>query len=87
MVLMMYLIFLVFGWENKVEQAKKKPSFESHGRHKLPPLSRTKVPQRSLRCGRGGSGTPRGRSSREGCLGNILRFKDANIGSKTSKFT
>ncbi|XP_032187794.1 RNA-binding motif protein, X chromosome-like isoform X1 [Mustela erminea] len=63
----------------KVEQANK-PSFESGGRRKPPPPPRHRGNPRNVRCGRGGSGGARGRSSRGGHLGNVLKYKDATIG-------
>lgn len=68
----------------KVEQANK-PSFESGGRRKPPPLRNRGYP-RSARCGRGGSGGAKGHSSRGRHLGNVLKYKDAAIGLENSKF-
>lgn len=67
----------------KVEQANK-PTFQSGGRRRPPFPSRNRGHPRVLRCGRGGSGGARGRPSRGGHLGNVLKYKDAIIRQKLS---
>ncbi|XP_073760150.1 RNA-binding motif protein, X chromosome-like isoform X2 [Callorhinus ursinus] len=69
----------------KVEQANKL-SFESGGRQKLPPHPRNRGHPRSVRCGRGGSGGARGRSSRGGHLDDGECTLNFNVSSSRGPF-
>ncbi|XP_035581753.1 RNA-binding motif protein, X chromosome-like isoform X2 [Zalophus californianus] len=70
----------------KVDQANKL-SFESGGRWKPPPHPRNGGHPRSVRCGRGGSGGARGRSSCGGHLGNVLKYKDGTLENNVGECT
>ncbi|CAK7313913.1 RNA-binding motif protein, Y chromosome, family 1 member B [Vulpes lagopus] len=69
----------------KVEQANK-PSFEGGGRRKPPPSPRNRCHLRSVRCGRGGSGGARGRSSRGGHLDDGEYTLNLNMSSSRGPF-
>ncbi|XP_004416070.1 PREDICTED: RNA-binding motif protein, X chromosome-like, partial [Odobenus rosmarus divergens] len=69
----------------KVEQANK-PSFESGGRQEPPPHPRNRGHPRSVRCGRGGSGGARGRSSRGGHLDDGECTLNLNMSSSRGPF-
>nr|XP_012421093.1 PREDICTED: RNA-binding motif protein, X chromosome-like [Odobenus rosmarus divergens] len=69
----------------KVEQANK-PSFESGGRRKPPPHPRNRGHPRSVRCGRGGSGGARGRSSHGGHLDDGECSLNLNMSSSRGPF-